>query len=95
VRSAHAVGVPHPTLGEAIVLCVVPTADATVDVPSLEEFLRETLSAYKLPRAVFVLRPEEVSYTGTQKVQVDPLRELALVKLGEAHAVIAGHVFGG
>ena len=76
VRSAHAVGVPHPTLGEAIVLCVVPTAGAAVDVPGLEAFLREALSAYKLPRAVFVLRPDEVSYTGSQKVQVEPLREL-------------------
>ena len=94
VRSAHAVGVPHPTLGEAIVLCVVPTAGAAVDVPSLEQFLRETLSAYKLPRAVFVLRPEEVSYTGTQKVQVDPLRELAHAKLCERGAVIAGHRYG-
>jgi fatty-acyl-CoA synthase len=93
IRSAHAVGVPHPTLGEAIVLCVVPTEGAAVDVPGLERHLREALSAYKLPRAVFVLRPEQVSYTGTQKVQVEPLRELALAKLGEARFAIAGHVY--
>jgi fatty-acyl-CoA synthase len=95
VRSAHALGVPHPTLGEAIVLCVVPTPGASVDVPGLEAFLRETLSAYKLPRATFVLRPEEVSYTGSQKVQVEPLRELALARLEAARAAIAGHVYGG
>jgi fatty-acyl-CoA synthase len=94
VRSAHAVGVPHPTLGEAIVLLVVPTAGASVDVPGLEAFLREVLSAYKLPRAVFVLRPEEVSYTGSQKVQVEPLRELALAKLAERQIEIAGHGYG-
>jgi fatty-acyl-CoA synthase len=95
VRSAHAVGVPHPTLGEAIVLCVVPTEGATVDVAGLEVFLRETLSAFKLPRAVFVLRPDEVSYTGSQKVQVDPLRERALAKLREGGRVIAGHSYRG
>jgi fatty-acyl-CoA synthase len=94
VRSAHALGVPHPTLGEAIVLCVVPTPDARVDVPGLEAFLREALSAYKLPRAVFVLRPDEVSYTGTQKVQVEPLRELALARLEAARTALAGHVYG-
>ena len=94
VRSAHAVGVPHPTLGEAIVLLVVPTADARVDTAGLGAFLREALSAYKLPRAVFVLRPEEVSYTGSQKVQLEPLRELAGRKLAEARFVIAGHAYG-
>jgi fatty-acyl-CoA synthase len=93
VRSAHAVGVPHPTLGEAIVLCVVPTGGAQVDVPGLEAFLREALSVYKLPRAVFVLRAEEVSYTGSQKVQVEPLREIALARLRAARATIAGHAY--
>jgi len=91
VRSAHALGVPHPTLGEAIVLCVVPTEGARVDVPGLEAFLREALSAYKLPRAVFVLGRDEVSYTGSQKVQVDPLRERALAKLCAAHTTVAGY----
>jgi acyl-CoA synthetase (AMP-forming)/AMP-acid ligase II len=94
VRSAHAVGVPHPTLGEAIVLCVVPTEGAAVDVAGLAAFLREALSAYKLPRAIFLLRPDEISYTGSQKVQVDPLREHALAKLREGGITIAGHGYG-
>jgi fatty-acyl-CoA synthase len=94
VRSAHAVGVPHPTLGEAIVLCVVPTDGAAVDVPALEAHLREALSSYKLPRATFVLGPGEVSYTGTQKVQVEPLRELAHAKLCDGAITIAGHRYG-
>ena len=40
-----------------------------------------------------MLGPDQVSYTGSQKVQVDPLRELALAKLSEARAVIAGHTY--
>jgi acyl-CoA synthetase (AMP-forming)/AMP-acid ligase II len=75
------------------VLCVVPTGGAQVDVPGLEAFLREALSVYKLPRAVFVLRAEEVSYTGSQKVQVEPLREIALARLRAARATIAGHAY--
>jgi acyl-CoA synthetase (AMP-forming)/AMP-acid ligase II len=94
VRSAHAVGVPHPTLGDAIVLCVVPTEEATPDIAGLEAYLRDGLSAYKLPRAVFVLRPDEVSYTGSQKVQIEPLREHALAKLCEAGSEISGHRYG-
>ena len=94
VRSAHALGVPHPTLGDAIVLLVLPTGGGTLDVAALQAFLREGLSAYKLPRAVFVLRPDEVSYTGSQKVQQEPLRERALAKLGEAGVEIAGYVYG-
>jgi len=73
----------------------VPTPQSSIDVRGLEAFLREALSAYKLPRAVFVLRPEEVSYTGSQKVQVEPLRELALRRLSEARIAIAGHAYAG
>ena len=95
VRSAHAVGVPHPTLGDAIVLLVLPTEGSTLDVRGLEAHLREGLSAYKLPRAVFVLRPDEVHYTGSQKVQTEPLRALALAKLAQERVTLAGHAYGG
>jgi len=91
VRSAHAVGVPHPTLGDAIVLLVLPTEGAALDLARLDAHLREGLSAYKIPRASFVLDPDEVTFTGSQKVQLEPLRERALAKLAEAGAVIAGH----
>jgi acyl-CoA synthetase (AMP-forming)/AMP-acid ligase II len=94
VRSAHAVGVPHPTLGDAIVLCVVPTGGVEPDLAGLEAHLEEALSAYKQPRAVFVLRPDEVSYTGSQKVQLEPLRELALARLTSEGVEIAGYRYG-
>lgn len=48
----------------------------------------------ELPRAIFVLRSDEVSYTGSQKVQLEPLRERALAKLAEGRVTIAGHVYG-
>jgi acyl-CoA synthetase (AMP-forming)/AMP-acid ligase II len=88
------VGVPHPTLGDAIVLCVVPTGGVEPDLAGLEAHLKEALSAYKQPRAVFVLRPDEVSYTGSQKVQLEPLRELALARLTSEGVEIAGYRYG-
>jgi acyl-CoA synthetase (AMP-forming)/AMP-acid ligase II len=94
VRSAHAVGVPHPTLGDAIVLWVVPTGGAEPDLAGLEAHLKESLSAYKQPRAVFILEPDEVSYTGSQKVQVEPLRELARARHTSEGAEIAGYRYG-
>ncbi len=90
-----ALGVPHPTLGEVIVLCVVPAgASRAPDAEAIRAFLRERIASYKVPRAVFVFAADEVAYTGTQKLQLDPLRAKALERLAAARARIAGHVYG-
>ncbi len=94
VKAAHALGVPHPTLGEAIVLCVIPT-DATTppDPDALRSHLRDRIASYKVPRVVIPVRPEDVTYTGSQKIQLDPLREKALAHLTTHHTEIAGHTY--
>ena len=89
-----AVGVPHPTLGEAVVLCVVPAEGHVVDAEALRTFLKQKLSAYKVPRAVLLFDESEVEYTGNQKLQVAPLREKARARLAAAGAEIAGHRYG-
>ena len=95
LKTAHAVGIPHPTLGEAIVLCAVASGDGVaLDEAALRIHLKERLASYKLPRFVVRLAPDEVSYTGTQKVQQQPLREKALAALEAAHIEIAGHTYG-
>jgi len=92
IKVAHAVGVPHPTLGEVIVLCVVPVhADAQPDASAIQGYLRERIASYKVPRVVFCVRPEDVSYTGSQKLQLAPLREMALAYLKAHRIEIAGH----
>ena len=96
VKSAHAVGVPHPTLGEAVVLCVVLTETARAggfDLETVRDFLRPRLAAYKLPRAVLTFAASEVAFTGSQKVALAPLRERALARLAEEDLEIAGHRF--
>ncbi len=95
LEAAHAVGVPHPTLGEAIVLCTVATGDGmALEEEAIRIHLKARLASYKLPRFVLPLAPEEVPYTGTQKVQPQPLREKALAALEAAHIEIAGHTYG-
>ncbi len=93
LRVALAVGVGHPTLGEAIVLCAVPAEGRTPDEVAIRAFLRERLSAYKVPKRVLFFRAEELAYTGNQKVQLEPLRKLAVERLAAEGAEIDGYRF--
>jgi acyl-CoA synthetase (AMP-forming)/AMP-acid ligase II len=89
-----AVGVPHPTLGEAVVLCAVPAEGHAVDAAALRAFLKEKLSAYKVPRAVLLFAEDEVQFTGNRKLQVEPLRVKARERLARDRIEIAGHLYG-
>ncbi len=94
LRVGLAVGVPHPSLDEVIVLCAVLREDAKpIDEDEVRAFLRARLSAYKVPRRVLFFRADELSYTGNQKIQYGPLRELALSRLRAEGAEIEGHVY--
>jgi hypothetical protein len=44
---------------------------------------------------VLVFEASELAYTGSQKVQVEPLRQLALARLAAEHAEIEGYRYGG
>jgi acyl-CoA synthetase (AMP-forming)/AMP-acid ligase II len=94
IKLALAVGVPHPVLGEVIVLCVVPAAGAELAAGELRSFLRGQLAAYKVPRKVLFFAPKDLQFTGTQKVQVGPLREAALARLEAESAEIEGYCYG-
>jgi acyl-CoA synthetase (AMP-forming)/AMP-acid ligase II len=87
-----AVGVPHPTLGEVVVLCAVLTP-GTQPPPGREliDVLRKSLAAYKLPRRVLFFEEAEVATTGSEKIQVGALRELVCARLAEERVEIAGH----
>jgi fatty-acyl-CoA synthase len=89
------VGIPHPSLGEVVVLCAVPVEGARVDEAELRAYLRERIAAYKVPRRVLAFRADQLAYTGNQKVQVAPLREAARQRLEEEGAVIEGYRYGG
>ena len=94
LRAALAVGVPHPSLGEAIVLCAVPTDGARLDLEAIRVFLREKLAVYKVPRAVLLFGDDELSYTGNQKIQTGPLRDAALARLCAERREIDGFRYG-
>jgi len=82
-RLEHAVvlGFPHPTRGQAIVLCAVKRTSDPVDEAEILDHLRGALSSFKLPRAVLFFRPSELELTASHKLKLPELRALALERL--------------
>ncbi len=91
VAMAQAVGVPHPTLGEIVVLCAVAAGSDLPKEDAIRDFLRERLAAYKVPRCVLFFAREDLALTGSQKVQVGPLREAAKGRLASLGLEVEGY----
>ncbi len=83
VKVAQTVGVPHETLGEVVVACVVPHAGATLDAEEIRAFLAQSLASYKVPRHVLFFRDDEIALTGNAKIKSADLRKLAAERLTE------------
>ncbi len=90
VKRSQTVGVPHDTLGEMVVACVVPVQDGEFDEQALMAFLKERLASFKLPRHVLVVSDAEISLTGNEKVKPAQVRDLAMKKLGVEPAPAPG-----
>ncbi|MGV9408692.1 class I adenylate-forming enzyme family protein [Nocardia sp. NPDC003693] len=87
VKVARTVGIPHETLGEIVVACVVPHAGHTPDPETLRTFLREHLASYKVPREVLFFADTDFELTGSAKIKTADLRELAAARLRPDPAV--------
>lgn len=87
LKAAKAVGIPHATLGEMVVVCAVVHDDLDVDEHEVRDFLRGTLAVYKIPRRVVFVDHEELSLTANAKIRVDALRELAVERLEKEQRV--------
>ena len=73
---------PHETLGEIVVACVVPHDGASLEAEEIRDFLRERLASYKVPRHVLFFREDDIALTGSAKIKSSELRELAAQRLG-------------
>ena len=56
MKVTQTVGMPHETLGELVVTCIVPHEGATLDEDAVRNFAREKLASYKVPRRVLFFR---------------------------------------
>lgn len=81
VKIVATVGVPHETLGEIVVACVVPEPDTDIDEASVRAYVSERLSSYKVPRRVLFVEESDLELTSTNKVKTAPLRQLAAKRL--------------
>lgn len=76
VKAAATVGIPHETLGEIVVSCIVPHDGVDLDQDEVRDFLEQRLASYKVPRRILFLREEELTLTGSAKIRAGALREL-------------------
>ncbi|MDB5972175.1 MAG: long-chain fatty acid--CoA ligase [Hydrocarboniphaga sp.] len=81
VKLTQTVGVPHDTLGEMVVACIVPQDGKTLDAAELCDFLKERLASFKLPREVLFFSEDELAVTGSGKIKFKLLREIAVKRL--------------
>lgn len=75
VKITQTVGVPHETLGELVVTCVVPYDDSVLDEETVRNFAKEKLASYKVPRRVLLLTEDDLDLTGSAKVKTAELRK--------------------
>jgi fatty-acyl-CoA synthase len=82
VKSAHVVGVSHPTRGENVAAFVVLHPRKTASAEQLRDFCKSSLASYKVPRHVFLITDGEVPRTGSGKIEKARLRQMAAARLG-------------
>lgn len=76
-------GIPHPSLGTAVVLAAVRRDGDPIGEREVKEALRGALASYKVPRAVVFLEPSEVPRTVSNKVDITALVPLVMSRLVE------------
>ena len=76
VKEAYVVGIADPERAQMVVAAVVPSADRLADAADLRQQLREELSAFKVPRHIFICDSEQLPRTASAKIQKPLLREM-------------------
>jgi fatty-acyl-CoA synthase len=82
VAVAYVVGVPDPSRGESVAAFVVPKG--TVEPDALVAWCRERLASYKVPRALWLRREDELPQKASGKADKAALREAAVRLTAEA-----------
>lgn len=89
VKLSQTIGLPHESLGEIVVSCIVPHKGEVLDGQSVRAALRDRLASYKVPRKVLFFISDELETTGSAKVKTAQLRKLALDRLDENNRALS------
>jgi fatty-acyl-CoA synthase len=81
VKGVVVVGVPDSSAGELVVACVVAREDSSLNEDDVRQFLRGSLSSYKVPRRVLFFADDELPKTGSDKFDVNAARTIATDRL--------------
>jgi fatty-acyl-CoA synthase len=81
VKVARTVGVPHDTLGEVVVACIVPHHDVKLEAGEIRGHLQAQLASYKVPRHILFFEEDDLELTGSSKIKSGDLRKLAAERL--------------
>lgn len=81
VKRAQTVGIPHDTLGEMIVTCIVPHQHLALDEAAITAYLKQHIASFKVPKKILFFSDQELEVTGSGKVRVMQLRERVLQRL--------------
>jgi acyl-CoA synthetase (AMP-forming)/AMP-acid ligase II len=69
VLEAYVTGIPDADRGQLVVAAVVPRAGRQLDAEELRVRLKADLSAYKIPRHIWICRKDELPFTESGKLR--------------------------
>jgi acyl-CoA synthetase (AMP-forming)/AMP-acid ligase II len=76
VRDAFVFGIPAGERGEDVAAVLVPATSAAVEIAAVNSGLRDTLSSYKIPRHLRIIKDQDLPKLPTGKVDLASLRDL-------------------
>ncbi len=82
VLEAYVTGIPADGRGELVVGAVVPRGDATIDADELRARLKRDLSAYKVPKHLWVCTKAELPFLDSGKIKKQELAEMLAARFG-------------
>jgi fatty-acyl-CoA synthase len=76
IKGAAVVGIPDPVVGEKVVACVVPREGGRLTETEVHNFLRGSLSSYKIPSRVLFFGADDLPQTGSNKFDVGAIKKI-------------------
>jgi acyl-CoA synthetase (AMP-forming)/AMP-acid ligase II len=82
VKLVRVLGLPHSRLGQVVVACVVLKDGANASAGDIQQFLRQRVASYKVPKQVLFFTDGEIPMTTSDtKVRDAELMRLVTARL--------------